>query len=490
MLYVNIKLQKYFRNIKNFVVIRNNDKSGVLRLKSINRGFVFKAVKWIAAIYLMYFFTFGIIIFNFNNDRDFETPFNISMIESSNDEVLLLEEPINALRHRISLIRQAATSIDIACFSLSNDHSSRIIVLEILKAADRGVEISAIFDGIMHGFRGDKKGALHLLVKHPNIRVSFYEPFSITKPWVIQNRLHDKYLIVDNQYVIVGGRNIGDRYFIPGFSSDFTYDRDILVKRNSSESVIDDISLYFSSLWNFKGSKELLYNSNYIQDKVVDKYLESTVESIALIEKKYPVIFESTCHSKFHEVDSIKLIHNPLQRFNKEPWVLHEINELLKKENEPVLIKTPYIILTNRMLKEFDVINELEVEVITNSREISPNLFAIAGYLNNKGKIVDNISPIHKYNGEGALHGKSLLVGDLITVIGTYNFDPRSTFLSTESMLIIESRELNEDIRFYANKHKLDSVDVKDMDYEGIPIAKRLVIFILRILLYPFTNML
>lgn len=37
---------------------------------------------------------------------------------------------------------------------------------------------------------------------HPNIELHFYNPINILKPWTINGRLCDKYMIVDNKLLL------------------------------------------------------------------------------------------------------------------------------------------------------------------------------------------------------------------------------------------------------------------------------------------------
>ena len=43
-------------------------------------------------------------------------------------------------------------------------------------------------------------------------------------------------------------------------------------------------------------------------------------------------------------------------------------------------------------------------------------------------------------------HGKSILIDDDLSVIGSFNMDMRSTYLDTELMLVIRSKEINKQL--------------------------------------------
>ncbi len=60
-----------------------------------------------------------------------------------------------------------------------------------------------------------------------------------------------------------------------------------------------------------------------------------------------------------------------------------------------------------------------------------------------------------------AVHTKTVLIDDNISIVGSYNLDMRSTYLDTELMLVIESKRLNEEIRDTENVYIEKSKEVK-----------------------------
>ena len=79
----------------------------------------------------------------------------------------------------------------------------------LLEAAERGVKVRVIVDG-GNGFLDMKvKSAewFQALASHENIDIQIYNPVNLLKPWKLQARLHDKYVIVDDKMYLLGGRN-------------------------------------------------------------------------------------------------------------------------------------------------------------------------------------------------------------------------------------------------------------------------------------------
>lgn len=61
---------------------------------------------------------------------------------------------------------------------------------------------------------------------------------------------------------------------------------------------------------------------------------------------------------------------------------------------------------------------------------------------------------------EYAVHTKTVLIDDNISIIGSYNLDMRSTYLDTELMLVVDSEQLNSSIRDKIEQYKEKAIEV------------------------------
>ena len=105
------------------------------------------------------------------------------------------------------MIEEAEKSIILSTFDFNDDEAGQDILSALLNAADRGVDIRVIVDGIS-GFMDVQHNPWFLaLDAHKNAQVRIYNPVNFLKPWDMQARLHDKYLIIDDQMYTLGGRN-------------------------------------------------------------------------------------------------------------------------------------------------------------------------------------------------------------------------------------------------------------------------------------------
>ena len=63
---------------------------------------------------------------------------------------------------------------------------------------------------------------------HKNAQVRIYNPVNFLKPWDMQARLHDKYLIIDDQMYTLGGRNTTN-LFLGDYSKGKNIDKELFV---------------------------------------------------------------------------------------------------------------------------------------------------------------------------------------------------------------------------------------------------------------------
>ncbi|BCH22452.1 phospholipase D family protein [Mesorhizobium sp. L-8-3] len=134
----------------------------------------------------------------------------------------MLSENLDAFTARVLTARHAGQSLDLMYYIWHSDLTGRLLVNEVIKAADRGVRVRLLLDDI--NSRGSDTAYLSL-DSHPNIAVRLFNPSRATsgtlrrglemtlRAFSATRRMHNKAWIADGTVAIVGGRNIGDEYF-------------------------------------------------------------------------------------------------------------------------------------------------------------------------------------------------------------------------------------------------------------------------------------
>ncbi|MED3984525.1 phospholipase D-like domain-containing protein [Peribacillus simplex] len=214
-----------------------------------------KGVLLVLLIYLLYVVVTAVVLFP-KVEKEEDKPINqvstyMGEKEATVDRVLLLEDGYESGLARMRMIQEAQRSIDIAYYAFGKGKSTELILGALIEAADRGVKVRILLDGISHGLRGQLSSARYALASHENIELRYYETFKPFKPWTWHNRLHDKIITVDGKLGIIGGRNIADKYLASKPPRNFVYDRDVLIfnAKEEKDSVIVEMKDYLNELW-------------------------------------------------------------------------------------------------------------------------------------------------------------------------------------------------------------------------------------------------
>ncbi|MGE6717423.1 phospholipase D-like domain-containing protein [Peribacillus frigoritolerans] len=365
--------------------------------------------------------------------------------EATVDRVLLFEDGYESGLARMRMIQEAQHSIDIAYYAFGKGESTELFLGALFGAADRGVKVRILLDGISHGLRGQLSSARYALASHENIELRYYETFKPFKPWTWHNRLHDKIITVDGKLGIIGGRNIADKYLASKPPRNFVYDRDVLIfnAKEEKDSVIVEMKGYLDELWTHPYTSDVFSDLSKRQtekgkrerDALTKKYSKALRTETDFVN---PVVDWSKATTPTKKVS---FIHNPIERFNKYPIVWRSLLDIAANANQSVYIQSPYIVPADA-LKEYvpkQLDSKADWTILTNSAASTPNMIAFSGYLAFRDSVVETGARLYEYSKPYSLHGKSVVYDQRLSAVGSYNLDSRSAFLNTESMVVIDS---------------------------------------------------
>lgn len=392
-----------------------------------------KILKYIIISFSIYIIFFGVFILKFLKPKSTNVNYDINKIhETSNNDIYanIIETSKEALDIRLNLILKAKESINISSLNIYSDESGILFYGALLLKADEGVKINIIVDG----FNLKKDDIFKVVSNHENINYYIYEPINILNPMTINNTLHDKIITIDNNYSLLGGRNISNKYLKEDYNK-LAYDRDILLyNENNKIDTIDDMNNYLNELYNSKYTKLInIKNSKNksLKNDLINEY------------KNYKNIKEFNEFKKDSiKVDNATFIRSPLNRGIKEPVLFNVIEEILKDYNN-ITYQTPYITTSKLMKKTFNSYKDKEITFITNNMTTNPNIPALSNYVINRKKLAESTN-LYELQKSNSMHAKSITIGDDISIISSLNLDNRSMFLSTESMIVVKSKEFNE----------------------------------------------
>ena len=459
------------------------------------------------------------------------------------ERIRCIDDNEEALLWRLRMIGAAKKSIVLATFDLRADESGTDLLAALNHAAEKGVEIKLLIDGIYQQLFLNGSKEFQALAARENVEVGVYNPVSPVGIFKLNYRMHDKYVIVDDKMYLLGGRNSND-IFLGDYTTDVNVDRDILVcdTTNGKDVSLQELEAYFQQIWNedcvkikggrkknsseisvseeaaddSEGTESNLKNPDIVNGKsnAENEITDETQERLSKYEKQYQSLEMryASLKEKYTDIEDysswqedtipankITLVNNGTHAGPKTPLVLQTIRYLAKNADN-VTIQTPYVICNGYM---YDTLNEIashaQLKIILNAVEKGSNPWGCTDYLNQKKKILNTGADVYELMNEVPVHTKAVLLDDRLSVVGSYNLDMRSTYLDTELMLVIDSKELNQQIQStegtYIEKSKevlSNGQETEGVQYETKVLnwQKKLFYGVLRIIIRPLRQLL
>ncbi len=414
---------------------------------------------------------------------------DVTEIMSTKTGVYVLEDGSGSMVARAWLTEYAEKTIDIQYFIFSTDNVGLIACDYLIRAADRGVKVRIIVDDIM--VDADIQDIL-TFNSHENITVKIYNPgvnlgknvFSKIKKFTTDfrsanQRMHNKTFIVDGNVVITGGRNIANEYFDYDHEYNFR-DRDILLIGKESKKVHKSFDQFWNSELSIPATSiieedpENIYSENRFDNLHEyacnpNNFWPQVRERIASLPTTFNAIRKS---GDLVWLDDVAFISDEPGKNDGENGLggggvsTSALIELVKNAKSSIDIQTPYLITTELAQNLFREAVErgVKIRILTNSLASTDNVEAFSSYQTDRKKLLNTGVRIFEFRPDAAertkimtgelqetlqhkpifgLHAKSMVIDGHITVIGTFNLDPRSANLNTECVVIVKSDKIS-----------------------------------------------
>jgi putative cardiolipin synthase len=385
----------------------------------------------------------------------------------------LLERADAALTARLALADAAVATLDVQYFVWQNDASGALLALRLLDAADRGVKVRLLLDD----FGVSKSGAMVAwLDSHPGIEVRVFNPWAsrdslvgfsiefLARAKTLNRRMHNKALIADGRFAILGGRNVGDRYF--GLYEPFAEDDlDVLV----TGAVVADVSGTFDDFWNNPATYPVALLGKAQQPVEVAAAAGRFATNVAAAAPRLAA-FPARGADWTDYLESLATTYaaGPAQLYADSPDVANpdrvrlypRLKELVASAQREVLISSPYFIpdADFRELIGTLVARGVRVAIVTNSLATNNHVVAHTGYKQWRRDVLRAGAELYELRVDAAalsqyvtaptmsralgLHTKAVVVDGMRAFIGSPNVDPRSMQLNTEIGVATDSEQL------------------------------------------------
>ena len=377
--------------------------------------------------------------------------------------LILVTDNLDAFAIRAITAREAGRSLDLQYYIWKDDLTGKLLDLELLKAADRGVKIRLLLDDMNAHGRNSILAALNV---HPNIQIRMFNPTRardnglvrgvelILRALSVNRRMHNKAWIADGRIAIVGGRNVGDEYFAASKEKNF-FDADLVM----SGQIVAETSHIFDQFWNSDSAipLEALIKTDFdaldnFRISIIDARNSKSAEPyIGQIEQteSMKAVLQGQGEMKLHWTKDAHVYSDPPEKVtdeNKENWLIYKLLPAMVSADSTLKVISPYFVPRETGLEKFAELSEkgIHIDILTNSLAANDVLLVHGGYAPYRVPLLEHGINLYElktfgkvdqsfFGSSGAsLHTKAFLVDDRIGFVGSLNFDPRSVMLNTE----------------------------------------------------------
>jgi putative cardiolipin synthase len=407
--------------------------------------------------------------------------------------VRLLNHGLDAFVGRAVLARLAERSIDVQYYMFHQDIVGRLLLKELVAAADRGVRVRLLVDD-MYGEEADDVWST--LNSHPSFEVRIFNPFIrgksknlqfITRLKTVNHRMHSKTYTVDNQATIVGGRNIGDEYFDADPNLAFA-DLDVI----AIGPTVPDVSSEFDQYWNsthafpistllpmvdVEGVDKLRQDlSAFFQQKATSDYIKALNNSEFAKE-----LMNKTARFSFAEA---VIIHDSPEKMTKgKGWkdelLISQLAPYIEQATKEFILVSPYFVPGQKGADALCKLSEqgVQVRVLTNSL-VSNDVAAVhTAYMRHRKQLLHSGVQLYELNeqikkkqgerftwlpglSKSSLHAKTMAIDGKAMFVGSFNFDQRSLNINNEIGILFHEPEVAANASMTFNNH-IDQVAFK-----------------------------
>ena len=389
---------------------------------------------------------------------------------------------------RALLIEGAHCKVDAVYYNIEGDRAGRAFLCLLKQAAQRGVQVRLLVDGLQN----DIPGEVRQEIVAAGVELREYHPLLLHRPDWINSRIHDKLLIIDEWHMIVGSRNISDESFHAAPCRNYV-ERDAYVYGCAANAAY----YYFVKRWESQQVRPAKLRHIYWDDIFGkdDDHHQGYIFTVPLESPIMPSLSDPPPAPEMADAQravvreaSARQVENDAEPLN---WVTvqflcdapdvpkyvvggiqYDVLGVLERARCEILIESPYLAFSNKMLRILFDARERGVRVVllTNSAQSTDQKLAQAAFENQKRQLLAAGIEIWEFGENNILHAKSAVVDDFYGFIGSYNFDARSEKSNSEVAIRIddplEAMYLKQSIHEHMARSRRIGTDGKPVGYD------------------------
>lgn len=296
------------------------------------------------------------------------------------------------------LIRQSKRKIHLHSYILDEDETGINVKNELIGAALNGVEISLLLDGYGSSKLSEK---FILDLQEAGIKCRFFSKISLWYNLNLGRRLHHKIVVVDDEYALVGGINIANRY--SGIDQDMAW---------------LDYAIYIHSI----------------------NCYELTNVCLALEEQRFIKIRKRRSPLFNPEGPELKISFRQNDWLRKKVQIYYSYIQAIRKAEQHITIFGSYFLPGRKLRTELEKARKrgVDIRIVMAGKSDLPILLNASYYLYNWMHRFG--IKIYEWNAS-VLHAKMAFVDDVWMTVGSFNLNRLSTYGSIELNVDIHSTE-------------------------------------------------
>lgn len=355
------------------------------------------------------------------------------------NKVDVLYDGVASFAERSRLIASAKSSIHLQTFIFTDDETGRALADQLIAKAKEGVEVRVIVDGLGSNRSG---AAFFDRMRAASVTILSWETgLDLLQ---INNRWHEKHLIVDGRVAITGGMNIADEYALGGSG------RLVFSRGAEAQSPWRDVDVRIEGPSVFDAQQAFMRNWKALggpipRHKLATYFPKPTITPDGVevrVVQQHPT--------------------GPAKDEHIHTLYLHSIHAAKRS----ITIENAYFVPPSEIR---DALIEaaqrgVQVRVLTNSKESSDMGFVSDAARYFYGELLDAGVKIYEQRG-GTLHSKTASFDGQFSIIGSFNLNGRSSGLDTEAVVAIrdEATARSLDARFDAGIKSATTVSPADV---------------------------
>jgi len=406
-------------------------------------------------------------------------------VRNGDSRIAVLTGGTEFLAARLALLQKAKRTVLLQALIFSGDEAGYFFAQKLIELKQRGLNVRVIVDAIAN--MQPTTQMMYTQMAKAGIEVEGFDSIyayalGVFKPKTgladfmdeANRRYHDKMFVIDpedpeNAYAIVGGANFANKYFHieDEDHKDGWQDRDVVIHG----SMVQDIAKTFelnsqtfkaekaqqqgqntSALWTLANWAKGVYGS------AVSGFYGGTPKLSEIIKARVVERSTNKLNLQFRPVVGRFLQSRP--RHN-ERYIANAYIDCVNSATQEILINNSYFVPTRDFQEALKNAAKrgVKVTILTNAKEVSdfpqvqiasrrifPGLLSVNRQIapgTGQLRIFEWSGDPILHNGEGLNHSKYAVFDRKVSIVGSFNIDPRSRTFNSETVVVYESAELS-----------------------------------------------